>query len=413
MRSPVVVHRAPWVLPIVQAPIANGAVAVQAGRITAVGSFGEVARCNPDAQVIDHPDSVLMPGLVNAHTHLELSHLAHLSQQPPPATFTGWIENMLAERAKAGFSEEVAEEATRKSLADQQRDGVVVIGDISNTGFPRDLTSDFTGKLLCFKEYLGLNSSGVEASLHNLQTENNNHLCTGHAPYSTHADLLLALKKRAGKVGHIFPIHVAESLAETEMMSQGTGKMQEFLECRGFWDGSFQPTAIDNSGSVRYLHKLGILDEKTLCVHCIHVSDAEIDLLAETGGKICLCPGSNRYLAVGKAPLEKYLHKGMLPALGTDSLTSNPEISIWREMRLLAEEHPDVDPNDILKMATLGGAEVLGLADDYGSLESGKKAAIVAVSLPEPIENGLSVVEHLVHQEVAVQFVTKSTPTEN
>ena len=111
MRSPVVVHRAPWVLPIVQAPIANGAVAVQAGRIIAVDRFSELVRTNADAQVVDYPDSALMPGLINAHTHLELSHLAYLSQQPSPSTFTGWIENMLDERPKAGFSEYVAEDS--------------------------------------------------------------------------------------------------------------------------------------------------------------------------------------------------------------------------------------------------------------------------------------------------------------
>ncbi len=396
MRSPVVVHRAPWILPIAQAPIANSAVAIQAGRVTAVGGFSEVSRSNADALVVDHPDSALMPGLINAHTHLELSHLAYLSQQPPPATFTGWIEKMLAERAKAGFSDEDVKEAARKSLADQQREGVIAIGDISNTGLTRELVSDFTGDLLCFKEYLGLRSSGVKPTLQALRAEDDNLLCTAHAPYSTHAKLLLALKKRAAKAGHIFPIHVAESLAETEMMSRGSGEMRDFLERRGFWDDTFQPTAIDNSGSVRYLHQMGALDDKTMCVHSIHLTDPEIELLTQAGSKICLCPGSNRYLDVGKAPLEKYLQKGMLPALGTDSLTSNPEISIWREMRLLAEDHPDVDPTDILRMATLGGAEALGLAGDIGSLEQGKKDAILAVKLPESFANALSVIEYLV-----------------
>ena len=86
-----------------------------------------------------------------------------------------------------------------------------------------------------------------------------------------------------------------------------------------------------------------------------------MDLLAETKSKVCLCPGSNRYLGAGTAPVENYLRRGILPALGTDSLTSNPVLSLWREMRLLAEEHPAVDPADILRMATLGGAEALGL----------------------------------------------------
>ncbi len=395
--SPAVVHRAPWVLPITEPVIKNGAVAMRAGRIIAVGSFAEVIRDNGDARLIEHPDSVLMPGLVNAHTHLELSHLSFLSQQPVAASFTGWIENMLAERAKVGFDEAAREKiihAARRSLQEQHEDGVVAICDISNSGL--DLIADFPGKILGYKEYLGLRTDEVEPALQQLETETDR-LCTAHAPYSTHADLLQALKKKAAAAGAVFPIHVAETRTETELICRGKGEMQQFLERRGFWDGSFQATAIDNSGSVRYLEQLGVLDEKTLCVHSIHVSDEEIELLRTTGSRVCLCPGSNRYLGAGTAPLEKYLTKGILPALGTDSLTSNPEISIWREMRLLAEDHPGVDPAVILKIATLGGAEALGLEDMLGSLEPGKDAVILAVRLPQRIADSSSLTDHLVH----------------
>jgi cytosine/adenosine deaminase-related metal-dependent hydrolase len=394
---PAVVHRASWVLPVVQPAIENGAVAVQAGRITAVGRSAELIRDNSDARLIDHSDSVLMPGLVNGHTHLELSHLAFLSQQPAPASFTGWIENMLAERAKAGFDDAALErilQAARTALREQEKDGVVALCDISNSGL--DLSADFFGSFFSVKEYLGLRAEGVAPALRQLESEGDQP-CTGHAPYSTHADLLQALKQRAVRAGSIFPIHVAETRAETEMISQGRGEFRDFLERRGFWDGSFQATAIDNSGSVRYLQQLGILDDKTLCVHCVDVTGAEIDLLQAAGSRVCLCPGSNRYLGVGKAPLPQYLAKGILPALGTDSLTSNPEISIWREMRLLAEDHPDVDPADILSIATLGGAESLGLGDSLGSLEPGKEAAILAVRLPGPIPDSGSLVDLLVH----------------
>lgn len=393
---PPVVHRAPWVLPIAHASISDGGVAVQSGRITTVGRFSEIVRCLPGAAVVDHPDSVLLPALINAHTHLELSYLAHLSQQPPPATFTGWIENMLDARAKSGLNDEAVQEAACSSLVDQQNDGVTAIGDISNTGLTRNLSSDFLGNLLCFKEYLGLRASGVEQSLQSLQTEADHHFCSAHAPYSTHADLLRALKKRALLAGHIFPIHVAEPHAESDMMSRGRGELVDFLKRRGFWDDSFQPTGIDNSGSVQYLHQLGLLDDKTLCVHSIHVSEAEIELLVKAGSKVCLCPGSNNYLGVGKAPLKKYLQAGMLPSLGTDSLASNPEISMWREMQLLADDHPNVDPANILVMATAGGAEALDLESEIGTLEPGKKARFLKVSLPDTVNNITALYEYLV-----------------
>ena len=121
--QPLVVHQAPWVLPIAHSSISDGGVAVQSGRIKVVGRFSEIIRNLPGVTVIDHPDSVLLPALVNAHTHQELSYLAHLSQQPPPATFTGWIDNMLYARARSGFNDEAVQEAARSSLIDSRMTG--------------------------------------------------------------------------------------------------------------------------------------------------------------------------------------------------------------------------------------------------------------------------------------------------
>ncbi|MCI5167510.1 MAG: amidohydrolase [Candidatus Electrothrix sp. GM3_4] len=402
LTSRLTVHRAPWLLPIGHPPIADGGITVRAGRILEIGDFKQVVRSYPGAKIIDHPDTVLMPGLINAHTHLELSHLAFLSQAPSPSTFTGWIGHMLAERAKADADKKTIQDAARVVLAQQQDQGVVAIADISNTGFIRELIPEFSGHLLCLKEYLGLRASELAASLSSLKEEANhpNIYCTAHAPYSTHPDLLRALKNRTTRLGQIFSIHTAESAAEHDMVSQGKGEMREFLEQRGFWEESFQPTGSDSKGSVSYLHQHGLLNSKTLCVHCIHVTGQEIDLLAETDAKVCLCPGSNRYLGVGKAPADKYLDKGILPALGTDSLTSNPELSIWREMRLLAEDHPAINPADILRMATLGGAEALRLGNQLGSLEAGKEATILAVNLASAVRNVFSLAEYLVYQNI-------------
>ncbi len=405
LTSRLTIHRAPWLLPISRPPIADGGLAVRAGRILDIGGFKQVVRSHPGAEIIDHPDAVLMPGLINAHTHLELSHLAHLSQEPSPTSFTGWIGHMLAERTKADADKKTIQDAARAVLVEQQRQGVIAIADISNTGLIRELIPEFPGHLLCLKEYLGLRASELAASLSSLKEEagypdHPDICCTAHAPYSTHIDLLRALKNRTTRLGQIFSIHVAESTAEHDMISQGKGEMRNFLEQRGFWESSFRPTGSDSKGSVSYLHQHGLLDSRTLCVHCIHVTGQEIDLLAETDAKVCLCPGSNRYLGVGTAPVEKYLRKGILPALGTDSLTSNPELSIWREMRLLADEHPTIDPADILRMATLGGAEALGLDRRLGSLEAGKEAAISAVKLPGSVQNAFSLAECSVYQDI-------------
>jgi cytosine/adenosine deaminase-related metal-dependent hydrolase len=396
MDSGVVLHRAPWVLPLSRPALADGAVALQGGRIAGVGRFVDLRISFPGAAVIDHPQSVLLPPLVNAHTHLELSNLAYLSQSPPPPTFTGWIEHMLAEREQDGFAGPLVREAARAALKEQERDGVFAVADISNTGLTREMSDSFSGELFCFKEYLGLRAVGVAPALKALEQEED-FFCTAHAPYSTHADLLKALKQRAARHDHIFPVHVAETEAETDMISQGRGELPEFLKKRGFWDNSFKPVGIDNSGSVQYLHQLGILDTRTLCVHCVHVRDEEIELLQQSRASVCLCPGSNRYLDVGRPPLDQYLNNNILPALGTDSLASNPEISIWREMRLLAEDHPAVKPETIVAMATLGGAEALGISDRYGTLESGKQGVLLAVGTEQDVRDENRVVDFLVN----------------
>jgi cytosine/adenosine deaminase-related metal-dependent hydrolase len=130
---------------------------------------------------------------------------------------------------------------------------------------------------------------------------------------------------------------------------------------------------------VRYLDDLGVLDEKTLCVHAVDVADDDIDLLAARKSAVCLCPGSNRYLGVGKAPLQKYLDRGVTAVLGTDSLASNSTMSIWHEMRLLREDHPGVEPEKIFHMATLSGAKLLDLETISGAIAPGVSSSLLAI----------------------------------
>ena len=390
-----IIRRAPWLLPVSSPPVADGGIAVQAGRIAAVGPFREVRRSWPGAQVIEHPDCVLLPGLINAHAHLELSHLSQLGQQPAPPSFPAWIERLLAARSQASADDAAVLNAARQVLAQQQAEGVAVLADISNSGLTSQLlAAEFSTRLLVFKEYLSLRTDSAEAALLRLQQESDKQPCTGHAPYSTHPLLLRGLKARARRLGHIFPIHTAESTAEIELLLSGQGELRVFLEQRGAWDGTFQPMG-KAGGAVHYLHQHGLLDSRTLCVHCVHIDKEEIALLAASDAKVCLCPGSNRSLDVGKAPLASLLRQGILPAIGTDSLASTPQLSVWRELRLLAEEQPSVPPETLLAMATLGGAAALGLDKALGSLEAGKEALILTAAMERVPPDAAGVLEWL------------------
>jgi cytosine/adenosine deaminase-related metal-dependent hydrolase len=144
-------------------------------------------------------------------------------------------------------------------------------------------------------------------------------------------------------------------------------------------DGTFPISSVKNTGLVGYLCDLQLLDEKTICVHCVHLDEEGIQQFAETGAHICLCPGSNRFLHVGIAPVEKILAAGISPAIGTDSIASNPELDLWREMSLIVEEHPQIKAEAVLRMATINGAEALGRQADFGSLAPGFSAQFLGV----------------------------------
>lgn len=394
-------HSATWVVPVDGPVIAGGGVVVKEGRICAVDVLPALHQHFPQLKAVHHPHTALTPALVNAHTHLELSHLGTLADAPLRTSFTGWIQQLLALREQQGATGEQVEAAAKHSADLLYQQGCSVLADIGNTTVAQAQSTTFAGRLLAHKEYLGLAAFTVEKNLQRLATEAESTHCCGHAPYSTHPQLFRALKERAKRLGHIFPLHVAEPKAEGEMLAEGRGEMVDFIKNRGFWDGSFIPRG--RSGSIRYLHELGVLDEYTLCVHAVHVDAEEIDILAGQGGKICLCPGSNRFLRVGKAPVAQYLAAGLLPALGTDSLASNPHLSLWREMALLAEDHPGIDAEAIFAMATQGGAETLGVQRHLGTLTPGKEADLLAVAVPKTVTTAQQLMRHLVSAGLQIQ----------
>lgn len=371
------IHSASWVVPVNRPPFRNGGVAIADGTIAAVGELPLLQQLYPQAKQVAHPQAILTPALINGHTHLELSHLHGLSNTPHESSFTGWINRLLNLRELLGAESEPAQTAARETAIAQYRSGVQVIADIGNTTIGRTLADDYPGMLFAHKEYLGLAEFTLAKNCQRLEREDASARCSAHAPYSTHPQLLRRIKTRARELGHIFPIHTAEPAAEGQMVRKGRGEMVDFIRQRGFWDHSFQPRG--NGGSINYLYDLGVLDERTLCVHVIHVSDEEIRILASEGVKICLCPGSNQFLKTGIAPVQHFLEHGLLPALGTDSLASNPELSLWREMRILTEMYPDIDLSSVFRMATLGGARALGVEHSFGTLEPGKSSDLLLI----------------------------------
>ena len=374
--SSVVLYRAPWVLPVVSPIISNGVVAVQGGRIKAVGPWLELSTLYPISRIFNC-SGVLMPGLVNAHIHLELSIFGVVPQKNSESTMCDWVRSLLQKRMASEFLEEEIHSAAAKCARDQFKSGVVALLDTGNSTLPA-----FEGnvpEIQSLLELLGPSAKATQAAFLALDDLPEDVFPTGHAPYSTSPELLQRIKQQATEKNALFSLHVEENRDEAMLLLRGKGCFYEFLQERDALDGTFPLAANSYKSVIDYLHKIQILDEKSICVHCVCVSEEDIQILAETKSHVCLCPGSNTFLGVGKAPLETFLAHNIVPALGTDSIASNPELNMWHEMSLLREEHPDVGPEIILAMATTAGARAIRRHGDYGSLEPGKSSNFIGV----------------------------------
>ena len=371
-----------WVLPISRPVIEDGSVVVADGRIVDIGERREILSKYPGTDEFRCPGT-LLPGLINAHSHLELSHLRDILAPLPHHTFTDWIAGLLARRSTDHTSREERLAAVFALLRDQHASGVVLVADTGNE-YLVELGKAAEGwpEIRRMLEYLGPDRQGDEAARLAIEGLDGLVAITGHAPYSTGPELLQYIKGRCRQFKQIFSIHTAESNAELQFLHSRTGIFRDFLEKRNRWDDTFACLGENCSGTIDYYDRLGLLDDRTLMVHCVHVSVPELQLAAERGAHICLCPGSNHFLKVGTAPVANMIEAGILPALGTDSYASNPLIDLWREMQLLAGDHPDLPPEQILAMATLGGAQALHVERDYGSIEPGRKGRLLHISSP-------------------------------
>lgn len=377
-------YRAPFVVPGTGPVIVDGAVLTEDGLVVTVGPYGDLK--DTDAQQEDYEGHVLTPSLVNCHAHLELSHLAMLSENSPVSgDMTGWIRTLLAARAE-NSDQETVHDAALMALARLYGAGCRAVADIGNLPDSRLLGEGFKTEVFFFLELLGLCGESEESALALLSGIDADVRCTAHAPYSTGPRLIRTLKERAQAGRSLLSMHVAESTQEIEFLRTGGGPFRDFLTQRGVEVDGF---TIPGMGAIEYLDSLGVLDGQTLCVHGVHVEDDEIALLAARGATVCLCPGSNRFMGVGVAPVEKMIAQGIPLVLGTDSLASNPHLNLWQEMKVLREDHPGIAPEAVFAMASFNGARLLGLGERLGTVAPGVSSSLLAVRCPAKSESDI------------------------
>lgn len=394
------IYAAKHLLPVAATPIQNGAVSVQDGRIVAVGRRKDVVKAYPGAEVRELGDVVIVPGFVNAHTHVELSFMN--GDSPAGGTFMSWIRDLVARQAVVAADDAALSAA--KAIDTMVNRGTVAIGDVANGTWAAPLVARSGLYGLAFHELFGLRAADAESILQaaaervesierqadvRAARDRFTTVLTPHAPHTTSQPLLKALGGRAVASAEMLSIHVAESEEETQLLRDGTGPFKDFLIERDAWDPGFKAPGVS---PVEYLDRLGVLTPRTLAVHCIHIDSKDLSRLQAKGVTVVTCPRSNQRLGVGKAPVLKLLSAGVPVALGTDSLASAPDLDVFTEVAHLRQEHPGLSPAASLRIATLNGARALGLGKDLGTIEAGKLALLAVVGLNDPNDEPLEAV---------------------
>jgi cytosine/adenosine deaminase-related metal-dependent hydrolase len=381
-----------YVLPISDAPIENGAIAIEKDKILAVGKSVEINKKFPDAETENLGEAAILPGFVNAHSHLEITAMRGFLDEFD-GDFYSWLITLTKTRAEKLTDEDIKTAAAFGAL-EGARAGVTCFGDIGRfgrAGFEALLKNGLRGVLFqetefspanetCDEDFARLNEKYLE-----LKAQETALVKAGispHSPYTVSRALFEKITNYAFDENIKISTHAAESDEEHNLLVSGEGFFVEIYKRYNLeW-------CAPNCSPIEYLAKIGVLQAKPLLAHCVKVSESDIRLIAGSDSRVAHCPKSNAKFGHGIAPLEKFLDEKIKVGFGSDSVASNNTCDILEEARfatLLARTRGDrqrfLSAEEIIETATLGGARALGLEAEIGTLAAGKQADLIAVSL--------------------------------
>jgi aminodeoxyfutalosine deaminase len=402
--------RARLVLPVSRPAIPNGAVLVAGRHIAALGRWRDLSRHAP-RRVVDLGDTVLMPGLVNAHCHLDYTDMA--GQLPPPKIFTDWLK--LITEAKAGWTYSDYAQSWLRGAQMLVRTGTTTVADIE--AVPQLLPETWEAtplRVVSFLEMIGLKpAQSPDAILRetvrrieSLSSPRCRASLSPHAPYTTLPELLRLSARLARRRRWPLTTHLAESAFEYEMFARGRGPMYDWLRRSG------RDMSDCGLGSpVRHLERCGVLGGNLLAAHVNYLGKGDATLLGQHGVHVVHCPRSHFYFGHRPFPLRRLARAAANLCLGTDSLASvyktrrqSVELSLFAEMRALAQQRCSPSARTIVRMATLNGARALGLAGRVGELSERAFADLIALPFAgRPAEVYGAILHH--NGEVAASMI--------
>lgn len=392
-------------------PISGGGLAISNGQILEIGTANDlIARYGlPTA---DYAGCVIMPGFVNAHTHLELTHFPawrlRNGMDYHPHRFVDWIIQMIKVRRGVTYEETCL--SLKAGISACLWAGTTSVGDIVTSP---ELLSTYKDSSIGGRIYLELIGQdrqlfeprlarAVEAS----KTIDGTVLpgLSPHAPYTLNSNLLPAIAAVARQGNLPLALHLAESEAESTLLFDSSGPLADEMYPLVGWQ-DYLPASRKTTPTL-FFDDGGLLGPSTLAVHGVQLTPADAALLKERGVTICLCPRSNERLAVGTAPVHLFIKLGIPLCLGTDSLASNDSLSLWDEIRFALDCYKgELGPEKLLEMATNGGAAGIGMAGVAGLLEPGKRADFQVLDLTgRSVKNRCSFAEELLASRLCAVF---------
>lgn len=412
-------YLARWVLPIAAAPIEHGVVEVHQSRITYVGeqSAWRAQEHDDAVRTVDLGNAALMPGLVNAHSHLELTAMRGLLEG---LAFRDWLLTLVAVRRDLIDARALLDSAC-SGVHEALRNGITTCADTSESGAPLEAMRACGVRGIGYVETFGPDPrryaesmQALVARVDALRPLDTTLVRTGispHAPYSVSSPLFAEVARYAGAERLAVAVHIAESAAETALVRDGSGPFADALAARGI------AVAPRGRSPMAMLADTGLLATRPLLIHAIQVDDADLALAADAGATIVHCPISNANLGHGIAPLARMRAAGIATGLGTDSVASNDRMDLLGEARqatlfasLVAGVPDALTAHDALRLATHGGAEALGLGERIGTLAPGKDADLAAFPLDgpdvEPLHDPAVTLVHVLAGAVHATLVT-------